>query len=587
MSESQAPINGTISALNGTVDLTSPNSGTSLVQLGGTWSGTLVIEGSNDNVTYFTVQSLNRSLFLLTTAITTNGVYDSNTNGFQFLRIRASAWTSGTVTVSVYGSDATSLITTNTFIRGATDSTLVGNDGDRLKVQSVSSKVSTLNSTSVPLLAGATFTGTWEECINFSTITISIFTSHISATNGFKYQTSTDGTNWDDGDLYTIPVTTSGNAKIYSFGVTSRYYRVIYENGGTNQTEFRLQTILHSSAIKNSSHRVNDGITDEDDTELVKSVITGKSSISGAYTNVATDDDGRLLISGQSELLSPLPSIKIVDRRVLAASGVYAFTENITQNTAIKEFTFGGRGPGEGMFGRYDAATETFVPGGDFESSGDVSMWSNTGNGDGALLTLTYSTDQAFTGTGSLKLGPATRSDANHYPEITYTWSTPQSLDSWRYVTARFYNFAPAGGAVTRTISIRLTDNAGNIRIYSVAGLTNAAPFNSNQWIQILGEIRIPTSQIGTTFDINNVVSISLRMQDSGNKTYTAIYWDTVKLAGEIEIFQKIYTNGNTIPLTFDPIIPFEAGEVMYLALRNNDTTSKEYQITVAGVDLT
>jgi len=449
------------------------------------------------------------------------------------------------------------------------------------------SRVSTLNSTSTPLLAGATYTGTWEDVIGASTITLSVFTSHVSATLGLQFQTSSNGIDWDGGDSFTMPAMVAGGAKVYSFGVTAQYFRIVYTNGGTNQTNFRLQTIIHYSATKNSSHRIDSAIVDEDDAELCKSVITGKSAESSGYRNVAVDDAGRLLISGQSEILSPLPSIKVVERRVLAASSVYAFTTNITQDTAIKEFTYGGRGPGEGMFGRYVAATEAFVPGGNFESASDVAMWTNTGNGDGALLTLTYSTAQAFTGTGSLKLGPATRSDQNHYPEITYTWSIPQNMDQWRYIQAYFYNFAPGGGAVTRTISIRLTDNAGNIRIYSVAGLTNTAPFNTNRWIQILGEIRIPTSQIGTTFDINNVVSISLRMQDSGNKAYTAIYWDTVKTIGAIDIVQKIYTNGNTIPLQFDPVVLFNAGEAMYLALRNNDTTSKEFQLTVAGVDIT
>ncbi len=448
-------------------------------------------------------------------------------------------------------------------------------------------KLSTDNSTLTPLGSSGVFTGAWEEVVGFSTITISVFSSHASAASGFQFQTSADGTNWDNGDNYSISAMSPGQAKVYSFGVTARYFRIVYTNGPVAQSAFRMQTILHVSAPKPSSHRIDDSIIDEDDAELCKSILTGKSAESAGYRNVAVDDDGRLLISGQSEIISPLPSIKVVERRVLTASGVYAFTTTIPQDTAIKEFTFGGRGPGEGMFGRYVAASEAFVPGGDFESIGDVGMWTNTGVGDGATNVLTFSTAQFNTGAGSLKLGPQTRSDQNHYPEITYTWPTPVSMDGWRYIQAYFRNEAPAGGAVTRTISIRLTDSAGTVRIYSVSGLTNVAPFNTTGWIQILGEIRIPTSQVGTTFDINQVVSISLRMQDSGNKAYTAIYWDTVKTIGSIDIIQKIYTNGNTIPLNFDPVVLFSASEVMYLALRNNDTTSKEFQLTVAGVDIT
>lgn len=447
------------------------------------------------------------------------------------------------------------------------------------------SKISVLNSTSTPLTGDATYTGTWEDITGASTITLSIFTSHASAASGLKFETSSDGVNWDDGDVFTMPAMSPGGAKVYSFGVTTQYFRVVYINGATLQTAFRLQTIIHYTGTKPSSHRLDDAVTDEDDAELTKSVLTGRSD-SGEYHNVAVDEDGRLLQSNYSDL-NPLPSISVVERRVLASAAVYALTTNISQDTAIKEASFGGRGYGEGMFGRYVAATKTYAPGGNFESAPDVALWTNTGLGDGLTNVLTYSTAQAYAGTGSLKLGPQTRSDSNHYPEISYTYSTPISLDSWRYISARFYNDVPAGGAVTRTISIRLTDVNGIIRIYSVAGLTNAAPFNAAGWIQILGEVRIPTSQIGSDFDINNISKISLRMQDSGNKAYTAIYWDAVEFVGALTILQKIYTNGNTIQLRFDPVHLFTAGEVMYLALRNNDTASKEFQITVAGVDTT
>ena len=132
-SQWQKHISGTITAAGQTVDLTSPNRATSIVEVVGTWVGTLVVEGSNDGVTFYTVTSLNRATNSLTTAITASGAYDANTNGFQSLQIRASAWTSGTASISVYGSDAASLINTVGYVRGATDGSLVGNSLDRLK----------------------------------------------------------------------------------------------------------------------------------------------------------------------------------------------------------------------------------------------------------------------------------------------------------------------------------------------------------------------------------------------------------------------------------------------------------------------
>jgi hypothetical protein len=108
--EFQVLITGSITAISQTIDLTSPNTGTSIVQLTGTWVGTLVVEGSNDGVTYYPIETLDRTTNLLLASITTNGSYTCNTNGFNTLRIISSAWTSGTATVNVYGSDSSSLI---------------------------------------------------------------------------------------------------------------------------------------------------------------------------------------------------------------------------------------------------------------------------------------------------------------------------------------------------------------------------------------------------------------------------------------------------------------------------------------------
>ena len=51
-SQFQQPINGSFTANAQTSDLTSPNSGTTVIQIVGTWSGTIVLEGSNDGTNY-------------------------------------------------------------------------------------------------------------------------------------------------------------------------------------------------------------------------------------------------------------------------------------------------------------------------------------------------------------------------------------------------------------------------------------------------------------------------------------------------------------------------------------------------------
>ena len=167
--------------------------------------------------------------------------------------------------------------------------------------------VSSSNSTTTPLGSNATFTGTAIETLQVAVITVFVYTSHSSATNGLKAQWSTDGTNWDDEDTFTI--TTTGT-KQFSFGpMAARYFRIAYTNGATAQSAFRLQTILHPFYIKPSSHRIGDTISAENDAELMISVLQGQSSITGNFEPVKTKSN-RLLVS--QELSSPANTTAVV-----------------------------------------------------------------------------------------------------------------------------------------------------------------------------------------------------------------------------------------------------------------------------------
>lgn len=134
--------------------------------------------------------------------------------------------------------------------------------------------ISSLNSTTATLLAGATFTGTWEDVVGFANIAISLYSDVDSATDGLKIEFSNDGVTVHSDDVFTI---SGGTGKQYTFGVISPYVRIRYVNGASNQTTFNLATLYHISAIKPSSHRIDDSITGQHDAELSKAVITGKN----------------------------------------------------------------------------------------------------------------------------------------------------------------------------------------------------------------------------------------------------------------------------------------------------------------------
>jgi hypothetical protein len=143
--------------------------------------------------------------------------------------------------------------------------------------------VDTGNSSSTPLGGGAVFTGTSIDVLNYAIIAINVTADQASATNGLSVQQSSDGTNWDHDDSYTI---SAGIAKNFTVQPYAQYMRVVYTNGAVAQTAFRLQVILKSVNIKPSSHKTSETISTEDDCELQKSIMMTKADDLDTYRNV-------------------------------------------------------------------------------------------------------------------------------------------------------------------------------------------------------------------------------------------------------------------------------------------------------------
>ncbi|MBT3582786.1 hypothetical protein HN510_03125 [Candidatus Woesearchaeota archaeon] len=167
------------------------------------------------------------------------------------------------------------------------------NDSDNPLFVHGAGETSTLNSHAEFLLANVTFTGTAEDIKNESVIIVTVKSDKASATDGLSIQWSPDGINWDGSDVFTIPAATQ---KTFTFQPVNRYFRVVYTNGGDDQTYFRLQTQLKSSYIKPSSHRIQDAIIDEDDAELVTNVNKAKKP-DGTFVNIGATASGNLRVT--------------------------------------------------------------------------------------------------------------------------------------------------------------------------------------------------------------------------------------------------------------------------------------------------
>jgi hypothetical protein len=180
------------------------------------------------------------------------------------------------------------------------------------------------NSSTTPLAGGATYTGSWRSAIGFGALEVSVDTDVISAntsSTGLVIQWSQDGVNIGDVDLAYITSTSvwSGPAsggQTYIFPAKRPYYRVVYTNGASNQTVFRLQTILKVVVLNGTITDLDDVVTFDMHGELVRAQLIGKYSTGNALLAVGVDSSGNLNQDltgiGGSSVSIAVPGVQLV-----------------------------------------------------------------------------------------------------------------------------------------------------------------------------------------------------------------------------------------------------------------------------------
>lgn len=183
------------------------------------------------------------------------------------------------------------------------------------------------NSTTSTLAGDATYTGTGTDVSQYSSISIQLDSSHDSATDGMTFQFSTDDSNWDD--VYPFTYTAADGSRRFQFPVTAQYFRVVYTNGSVGQTHFRVQTILHTSDIITSVHRLVDDEKIDRSATLHKSAIIAQVNGSGDFTPIQANAAGVLKVGGSVDVDSIAGNVTI-------DSGTITSVTDITNPIAIK-----------------------------------------------------------------------------------------------------------------------------------------------------------------------------------------------------------------------------------------------------------
>lgn len=146
--------------------------------------------------------------------------------------------------------------------------------------------ICTQNTTITPLGISGTFTGQWQDCLNYQEVNVSIVSDKDSAVNGLVFQWSADATNIGDTDVYSYYSASGGTN--YTPNPAFRYFRVVYTNGTVAQTTFSLQTILRRSMTGGSFHRIDSTLKDDADARLNITIPKLKTAANTYVSQTAT-----------------------------------------------------------------------------------------------------------------------------------------------------------------------------------------------------------------------------------------------------------------------------------------------------------
>ena len=201
--------------------------------------------------------------------------------------------------------------------------------------------VSTVNSTTTALGAGATFTGTAEDVSQFASISVALYVQPLNATGNVLVQFS-NAVSFPVILSNTVTTVTSTIAGGFTLDVITagQYFRVLYNNDSTPQTSMTIQSIFHPQArIAQSTTRYAQTPTDYTDMLNTRALIWGKTRGGGIYEPVATNGENSLAVT-ISEPHAAFGEISTAENTATCqVDFVYGINTNLTSNTTSNNAT--------------------------------------------------------------------------------------------------------------------------------------------------------------------------------------------------------------------------------------------------------
>lgn len=360
--------------------------------------------------------------------------------------------------------------------------------------------ISSANSSTSILGGNAVFTGTSEEVKDFASITISVFSDQASATDGLSIQQSSNGTNWDITDTYTISASTG---KTFSVQPAARFFRIVYTNGSTPQGTFRLQSVYHIIMTKSSSQRTQDSYTNETDLEQVWSFNSNWNGTT--WDRQVGNANGTLIQTGNNSILTRMTSSVITVPQPASVSGVGLFNVNHTGNGSVLALV---QSSVITQFGNIPSIVGTYLEDNP-HTSGDKGLFSlNVRNDTMASVT---SADGDY---GALMIGPSGEGIVANSPitkwisaqtSVMYGTSVqavaPQGASIFTYITGlQIVNDSP------NYTKVKITGGLGSVLAWTIA------PANGGSNIVFVNAIKTGENS-GVSTSITGVSSVYVSMQ--------------------------------------------------------------------------
>ena len=188
------------------------------------------------------------------------------------------------------------------------------------------------NSTTIPLGADVSFVGVGTDVSRYTSVSILLHSDQDSALDGMNFQFSTDNVNWDENNPFNLDASESPTRR-FQFPILAKYFRINYTNNSTAQTEFRVQTILHTSDILTSIHRIDKTLGLDRSVTVVKSVISGETTAGGGeFVNVKVNPSGSLQATVDQDThdsLNANANIQVNDIDVSASNPVNVVSDSL------------------------------------------------------------------------------------------------------------------------------------------------------------------------------------------------------------------------------------------------------------------